>query len=187
MPRGRLQINVVQRDIDRAVRVDSSRCVVATAVARAVPDATRIEVDTQTIRFTSGGKRLAYLTPLTVQGYVAAFDAGDPISPFSFQLREPMELRRRVLREESKPAAAAASAAAREAYKAKERARHKAYRETKADAVTNTPLSVPVSYAGLHTTTVSGGRKPPPRVFKTKARTYGHRQLRINRPAPSSP
>jgi hypothetical protein len=183
MPRGRIQINVVQRDIDRAVRVDSSRCVVATAVARAVPDATRIEVDTQTIRFTSEGKRLAYLTPLTVQGYVAAFDAGDPISPFSFQLRDPMELRRRLLREESKPLAAAAAAAKREAYREKEKARHKASRAKKAaTGVNDTPASFPVSYSGIHMATVTEGRKAPPRVFKTKARTYGHRQLRINRP-----
>lgn len=179
MPRKQISIEVVQRDIDRAIRADSSHCVIATAVARAVPDATRVEVDTQTIRFTSNGKRLAYLTPLVVQGYVVAFDAGDPIAPFSFKLRDPMELRRKGLTAEAKPVAAAA---ARAAYLEREKARHKVL-TTDADQ-TETPVSV--SYAGSRTETIAEGRTPPPRVFKLKSRSYGHRLLRINRPSTSA-
>jgi hypothetical protein len=164
----RVTIKVNQNDIDRAIRADSSHCVVARAVARSVPDATRIEVDTQTIRFTSRGKRFAFLTPLTVQGYVAAFDAGDPISPFQFQLRDPMELRRKTVKDEHKPQASAYN---------------KAYRERKKAEKENPDAVLPkVSYAGLSVSTSAEGRQAPPRVFKTSKRSYGHRLLRINRP-----
>lgn len=81
-------IAVTQDDIDRALRRKSGRCVVATAVARSIPDATRVEVDLQTVRFTADGERRVYLTPPAASGYVVAFDAGDDIHPFAFKLSE---------------------------------------------------------------------------------------------------
>ena len=81
-------ITVTQEDIDRALRRKSGRCVVATAVARSIPDATRVEVDLQTIRFSAEGERRVYLTPPAASGYVIAFDAGDDIHPFAFRLSE---------------------------------------------------------------------------------------------------
>ena len=91
----RIKVHVTENDIKWAVRDDSSRCMVARALAREVDDAQRIEVDTQTIRFSTNKGRFAYLTPLAVQRYVAAFDAGDPIDPFEFSLRNAILLKTR--------------------------------------------------------------------------------------------
>lgn len=86
MPR-RIAVDVTQEDIDKAMRSDSARCVVAQAIARTLPDARRISVDVQTVRFTDGhGVRRVYLTPVGVEQYVIGFDAGDKIEPFSFGL-----------------------------------------------------------------------------------------------------
>src|SRR5215475_5876738 len=129
----RLHVDVTQRDIDWGIRGDSGRCVVARALARSIPDAARIEVDTQTVRFTSGGKRWAFLTPLVVQQYVADFDGGKPIGPFAFTLRSAIQLRRRLLDEASKPKVAAYSKRKREEAKAAQA------------AANGTPISTPVA------------------------------------------
>jgi hypothetical protein len=81
-----IRVQVTAADIKKATRNSSMNCAVAVAIARVIPDATRIEMDTQTMRWTSGGERHIYLTPPSVIGYVIAFDAGDPIKPFGFTL-----------------------------------------------------------------------------------------------------
>ena len=81
-------VEVTQADIDQAMRKKSGKCVLATAVARSIEGATRIDVDLQTIRFTVDGERRVYLTPPGASGYVIGFDAGDPIHPFGFRLNE---------------------------------------------------------------------------------------------------
>jgi hypothetical protein len=83
-----LHVEVTQADIAKAEPKASGRCVVATAIARTIPDATRIEVDVQTVRFTRDGERHVFVTPYPVSGYVVAFDAGDEIHPFTFRLNE---------------------------------------------------------------------------------------------------
>lgn len=88
-----LEISVTQADIDRAITKNSSRCVVASAIARSIPDASRIQVDVQTVRFSVGGERYVYLTPYGVAGYIVAFDAGDKIHPFRFRLRQDQEVK----------------------------------------------------------------------------------------------
>ena len=176
----RITIKVTEADIEEAHRNDSYTCVVAHAIARTVTDATHIEVDTQAIRFTTEGERRLYLTPYAVQGYVIAFDAGELIEPFQFQLRDP----RRISRKRRTPEGKAADAAA-----------HRARTATK--QVTIDEIATPVAedreaakaaYAEARRATPGvagqrsdgGGRKPPPRVFKKKKRAYGHRLLRIN-------
>lgn len=182
----RFNIEVTEKDIAKAKRNDSYVCVVSQAIARAIPDATRIETDTQAIRFSRNGERLVYMTPYAVQGYVIAFDAGDEIHPFSFQLREPA----RVKKARRTAAGLAAVRAARAADQAvrKSAPRGKALPEVHADART----AAKVAYAqarALHAQakdreeTTTGARKAPPRVFKKKSRTYGHRLLRINQQA----
>jgi hypothetical protein len=79
-------IDVTQEDIDQALRKDSSRCVVATAVARAFPKASRIQVDVYGIKMSIGDRRHTYLTPPKVHEYIVGFDAGDTIHPFRFSL-----------------------------------------------------------------------------------------------------
>jgi len=172
----RFTITVTERDIAKAHKNDSYKCVVAQALARTIKTATRIEVDTQTIRFTDDGRRLVYLTPYAVQGYVIAFDAGDPIEAFSFQLRNPIKgVRHKKLTQAGKTVERARHHARRAALKSSasvadaETARA-AYEATRS-AIGNAPL---VEGRGRHTI---------PRVFKRKARSYGHRLLRINRAA----
>lgn len=159
----RLKVEVTQHDIDWGTRSDSSRCMVAKAIAREVADAARIEVDTQTIRFTSQDKRFAYLTPLTVQRYVAAFDAGDSIEPFKFQLQGAIQLRRRAFTPEEKDAN-------RLRYMTETPDRSTPRSESKSAHRTPRPQVGP------------DGQTSPPRVFKTHSRSYGHRLLRINQP-----
>jgi len=161
-----VRVKVTEHDIAWAVRDDSSRCMVARALAREVVDASRIEVDTQTIRFSTSKGRYAYLTPLTVQRYVASFDAGEPIDPFEFTIRNPMQLKRRLLSPEERDV---------------ERVRQLT------EATTAPSTKTPVSRTGPGP---KGGQRPyskegrlsPPRVFKTRKRTYGARVLRINQP-----
>jgi hypothetical protein len=84
-------IEVTHFDIEQAVRETTAYCVVATAIGRVIPEATFIQVETQTIRFSRSdlGERWVYLTPRAVQEYIVAFDAGDEITPFTVNLRDP--------------------------------------------------------------------------------------------------
>lgn len=161
----RIKVRVTAHDIEWATRKDSSRCMVARALAREVDDATRIEVDTQTIRFSTGDNRFAYLTPLTVQRYVATFDAGEPVEPFDFQLRNPMQLKRRLLTPE-------------------ERAEGRLRRMTETASGSGREEGLPPVRRGgpKGKRTGEGQYSSLPRVFKTSKRTYGARLLRINQP-----
>jgi hypothetical protein len=89
MARKTYKIEVTPLDIEKAIQNDSYQCMVAQAVRRTIPEATRIMVDMRTIRFSLEGCRLQYLTPTDVAQYVVDFDAGDAIEPFKFGLRKP--------------------------------------------------------------------------------------------------
>jgi hypothetical protein len=193
----RINVEVTERDIERAHKNDSYTCIVSQAIARTVTDATRIETDVQLIRFTRGGVRYGYLTPYAVQGYVVAFDAGDPIQPFSFQLRDPRILRRTVNTEAGKAIDRARTrqkrAEASPAPPAPPEGRGgKPPVAASKKAATGAPQAgeleaVKAAYAAAQKSrTVAGGsdaRRAPPRVFKKKTRMYGHRLLRINQEA----
>lgn len=175
MGEGAKKVQVLQNDIDRAIRQDSSHCVVATAVARAFPDAVRISVDTQLIRFTHAvtGKRVGYLTPLKVQAYVVAFDAGDPIPPFSFTLGSPVPMRQRTLTDEGKRR----QLASHDKRNGKPRKPRKAREvdvtgSVEEKVLVHTPLKTDTSEPDAWT--------PPPLVFKRRSRQYGMRVLRAN-------
>jgi hypothetical protein len=179
--KSRVWIDVTEKDAERGTRENSSICAVAVAIARTVSDATRIEVDTQTIRFTTQGERRVYLTPAAVQGYVIAFDAGDDIGPFRFQLRDPVRARRRIQTELGKQLQGEYDQRRRhpkvagKGLPATPQKGDKGLSTSKKDrtsAIETNPGAVRVSDRG--------GRTPPPRVFKTKRRVYGHRVLRIN-------
>jgi len=89
---GETFVEVTQEMIDKALRKNSSRCVVATAIAGRFPQASRITVDVHSIKFTNGARRYTYLTPPKVMDYIVAFDAGDTLHPFRFRLREDQRL-----------------------------------------------------------------------------------------------
>lgn len=158
----RVNVEVTEQDIARAIVSDSYKCVVAQAIARTIPDSTKIEVDVQTIRFTRQGtqKRYVYLTPFQVQGYVVAFDAGDCIEPFKFQLRNPIIAKRRVLAP-TKPIEPVPLVVPKAD-------------KVEATVIDSIPLAVPLSRQ------TTEGVKAPPRTFKKKSRSYGMRILRYN-------
>lgn len=207
MPMPNISIKVTQKDIDQALRKDSARCVVATAVAAAIPDATSISVDVQSVKFTSGGKRHTYLTPPAVAGYVVAFDAGDKIFPFRFILREDQHIetarRRHTEAGNAKNTAAVNEKAAR---KKRDRAEAKleaalaseaepltiagargelAAAEAAAKLREMERAEVMAAYAGEPVAEMIDAELPPPipQVFKRNSRHYGMRRLRINQPS----
>jgi hypothetical protein len=198
--RSRFTITVTDDDITKAHRNDSYGCVVVRAIARTLPDAHRIDVDTQTVRFTLGDDRFTFLTPPMTQGYVAAFDAGDPIHPFKFTLSSP----HRVARTRKTAAGLAVERARKEQYKL-DRATPPRVKSGEAPAsaspkvraaprselgeapggaspkVPNGPLATAREvYAGEPLAIQEPGRRAPRRVFKSKRREYGARMLRIN-------
>jgi hypothetical protein len=85
-----LRINVTEENITLGVRGHSGHCMVAEAIKETAPWAKRVSVDLQTCRMTDveKGLRYNYLTPMTVQYALLAFDSGeDEIAPFCFVLR----------------------------------------------------------------------------------------------------
>lgn len=75
--------------IEQAIPKDSGHCVWADALQKAVPNAKRISVDLQTIRYTDPdrGCRYTYLTPRTVQVDLVNFDQGIKPQPVTVSLR----------------------------------------------------------------------------------------------------
>jgi hypothetical protein len=183
----RFTVEITEKDIERAKRNDSYICVVSQAIARCIPDATRIETDTQSIRFTRQGQRLVYLTPYAVQGYVIAFDAGDPIQPFSFQLRDPAKVQTRRPTARGRVAVAAYN---RVKSHVRRKARASGRSLTDPEVVADMRDAATAAYAEaaapndhserMHEPKGEGRVKSPPRVFRRKQRSYGHRLLRIN-------
>lgn len=88
-PSPKVHVQVTQEIIDKAQRRDSSHCMIADAVAAAVPNARYISVDLATIRFTdpNAGVRYVYLTPRSAQAALLAFDQGEPTEPFGLRLQ----------------------------------------------------------------------------------------------------
>jgi hypothetical protein len=187
--KNRITIEVTPHDIARSKRGDSYNCILAHAIARIIPDATRIGVDTQAIRFTHAGKRFTYLTPPVAAGYVAAFDAGDAMYPFRFRLNDqsrivvPVRARRII----TTPAGRLAQRAVNRA-KARVRRRmaDKPPEQTQAAAA----KAAQAAYSAVREQhpdepfqqSDRGGRPPIPLVFKRKNRLYGGRLLRVNQP-----
>jgi len=186
-----MTIEVTEEDIRRAERNNSFHCVVAQAVARTITDATNVDVDTQSIRFSvpvskdGTCERWLYWTPYRVQQYIIDFDAGEQIEPFAFQLRSPERRasKRNAGNELTKDARAkrenAYRRAKREALRrgASEQEAAEAGRRAYAEAAGKPvppvgPVVTPRPADGLIT------RRLPPRGTR---RTYGGRILRINR------
>jgi hypothetical protein len=90
LPRApRVKLEITQEIIDDAIPRDSSHCLWAEAVKAAVPDATRVSVDLQTIRFSDPkkGLRFTYLTPRAAQIAIVQWDQGIKPEPHGVQLR----------------------------------------------------------------------------------------------------
>lgn len=85
----RVTVQVTKEIIEAAEKRDSSHCMIAEAVKSAVPGATGVSVDLQTIRFTDPNRNLryVYLTPRPAQVALVSFDQGIHTAPFSMVLR----------------------------------------------------------------------------------------------------
>ena len=90
----KLQLEITQELIERAVPKDSNHCMIAEAVRRAYPAARAISVDLATVRFTDPKKtlRFTYLTPRIVQAALINFDQERKPEPFSFVLRKAAQI-----------------------------------------------------------------------------------------------
>lgn len=89
-------LDVTQEIINAATERSSSHCIIADALRAAVPDATRVSVDLQTIRYTLNGRRrrYIYLTPALAQAVLVQFDQGLKPKPFLFRLGKPAQIMR---------------------------------------------------------------------------------------------
>jgi hypothetical protein len=75
---GRATIPVKQHHIDESLLANSSHCAIAEAIKEAIPDATRVAVDLQTVRYTRNGLRFVFLTPhVAQQSIIIPFDQGE--------------------------------------------------------------------------------------------------------------
>jgi len=88
----RLHIPITQEVINNAVARDSAHCVVADAIRAAIPEALRVTVDLQTIRWTlPDGTRVVYLTPAPEQALLVNFDQGVVPDPRDMYLNHPIQ------------------------------------------------------------------------------------------------
>lgn len=84
----RFTLKVDAETIAESCERDSSHCMIAESVRVSFPNAKRISVDLQTIRFSDADKglRYTYLTPRTAQIALIDFDQGRPPEPFEVRL-----------------------------------------------------------------------------------------------------
>lgn len=80
--------------IEQATARNSGHCVVADAIKLAIPTASKVSVDLQTIRFSvpETGKRYIYLTPQPVQNILLDFDQGEVPTAQSIRLGRPVQI-----------------------------------------------------------------------------------------------
>lgn len=83
----RLTIDVTQADIDAGKRCSLTKCPVALAARRAVPQAECVTVSTA-IQFWPPVQEYqkAYLMPREVANFIALFDDGKTVQPFTFTI-----------------------------------------------------------------------------------------------------
>jgi len=167
---GRWTIEVTAEDMERSRKrngaADSFHCMVSIAIARTISDATHIDTDIQTIRFTrqSTQRRYIYLTPYSVQGYISAFDAGEPVKPFKFRLTNPHTIKRTV----------------NEGSTASKAAKNPTTKKTTVHKTDDGGMSTDALALAELLTEFPEVAKAAPKVFKSKRRNYGARVLRWN-------
>lgn len=96
--RTRYTVKVSLDDLTNGKMGDSFKCMFSRGLAKTIPDASSINVDTQSVVFSVPHEgelvRLTYLTPPVLQAYVIAFDAGEELWPFRVTLKDPHLTRR---------------------------------------------------------------------------------------------
>ena len=83
-------LEITEDIIASAERRNSAHCMIADTVKVAVPDASYVSVDLQSISFTllKMGMRFTYLTPALAQAALVNFDQGDHTEPFEVRLKK---------------------------------------------------------------------------------------------------
>jgi hypothetical protein len=83
------KIQVTNDIIEAACQGNRRHCMIAEAIRNQIKGATTISVDLMTIRYSMPERGLRYIfhTPRTAQIALMNFDAGKPLEPFEFRLR----------------------------------------------------------------------------------------------------
>lgn len=81
------KIDVTLDDIAHGERSECSRCPIALAIKRECDDAIALDVGAEEVDITYACRtRARGLLPPEAQKFVEAFDGGNPVSPFSFEI-----------------------------------------------------------------------------------------------------
>jgi hypothetical protein len=88
-PIPRPKLHVTQEIIDNACQENSRFCPIAEAIRQQIKGATLISVDLGTVRYSNPEKGFRYVfpTPHKAQEALILFDQGQPIEPFTFEMR----------------------------------------------------------------------------------------------------
>ncbi len=87
-----MTIHVTQSHIDAGIKGQCTQCPIALAARVAIGQGHRIQVSFCNIIAICGGyKSTLYPLPQEAQAFVEAFDAGQPVQPFSFKVDIPVE------------------------------------------------------------------------------------------------
>jgi hypothetical protein len=164
---------ITEEIINAAIQRDSSHCVIADALRAAVPNAQRVSVDIQTIRFTDpmSERRYIYLTPALCQMILVDFDQGRKPAPMAIRLGNPSQITR-----------SGSTVTKREANQ-RRAAEEKAAKVAAADGgKVRAPSKRRGVIAGGHgNPTILGGDPPPIAALSStrgRRRTFGLRSLR---------
>lgn len=85
-------INVTAEHIAKGVRDSCSHCPVALAIREALPHGPGLWVDSAHVTVGKSGHWTEVGLPDAVTRFIEAFDQGDPVQPFAFELDYPAEV-----------------------------------------------------------------------------------------------
>lgn len=81
-----VKIDVTQEDIEKGITGSCTRCPVALALRRAVPEATNAVVRKDCISVNPYDFYVESITPQKVAWFIFDFDGGGPAHPFTFEV-----------------------------------------------------------------------------------------------------
>lgn len=199
-PSPKVDLQVTEDIITKAVRADSTSCMIADAVKAQVPGAKFVTVDLQSIRWTDPvkGLRYTYLTPSNAQGALVMFDQGFECEAFTVKLRGAHVTRARQLLPDvpelprnTNPEQREAARAKRAAFLEERKARAEVEGRTGKDGrVMGDPIINPEGpttltsgfSSGSSVPVRRGGGTPPSAALSGKMRNFGARSLRPPNP-----
>ena len=201
-PSPKVDLDISEDIIRRAIRGDSTACMIADAVKEQVPGAKYVAVDLQSVRWTDPvkGLRYVYLTPSNAQGALVMFDQGIEMEPFKVKLRGAQVTRSKALLPDVPRLGKQSSSKSPEVIEARKLAREQkaafvAERRERAEAegrvatdgrILGDPMKVPSgpltmasgSSSGTSLPVPRGGRPPRTAALPAKMRQFGMRALK---------